>query len=262
MGIYKKTGLRNVGLRVTEFINWIRLYGFNDGLKLFRSTLQKKGLFHYAKASFLKTPFILRDNESDVPIFYQVFYEKQYDLFGIEFPDAKKIIDGGSNIGCAAIYFSIRFPNAKILSIEPEDNNYNLLVKNIKPYKNITALQAGIWDKNENLSITNPEVGAAGFMFENNQTSNNKSAIKGMTIASLLESQSWDDVDIIKLDIEGAEKEVFSASDISWLKKVKLLIIELHDRYKTDCTKTVFEALSKFDYDAHFHHENIFIFFK
>jgi FkbM family methyltransferase len=260
MGVYQKLGLRDIGLRAIENINWIRLYGLNNGLKLFYSTLKKRGSFFYAKASFLKKPFVLRDNKSDKAIFFQVFYENQYDLYGIDFPEAKRILDGGANIGCAAVYFSIRFPKAQILAIEPENSNYKQLEQNIEPYKNIIAVQAGIWGKNENLSITNPESGAAEFMFENDSANNG--TIKGMTISSLLELQNWNDIDIIKLDIEGAEKEVFSANDLSWLKKVKLLIIELHDRYKKDCTKTVFEALGKFDYDAHFHHENIFIFFK
>lgn len=260
MGIYQKIGLRNIGIEVTNAINSIRLYGLNDGLKLFYSTFSKKNSKYFAKASFLKQPFELRDNESDKAIFFQVFYEKQYDLYGIEFPDAKKIIDGGANIGCASVYFSLRFPKAQILAIEPEKDNFSLLEKNTEPYKSITCLQAGIWNKNEKLSITNPEVGAAEFMFGNNII--NDDPVNGMTIQSLLDLQQWDEVDILKVDIEGAEKEVFSAPDLSWLKKVKLLIIELHDRYKKDCTKTVFEALRAFDYDAHFHHENIFIFFK
>jgi FkbM family methyltransferase len=260
MGKFEKTGLRSLGLRVTENINWIRLYGLNNGLKLFLSTISKKNSKFYAKASFLKKPFELRDNESDKAIFFQVFYEKQYNLYGIDFPEATKIIDGGANIGCASVYFSIRFPKAKILAVEPENNNYQLLEKNIEPYQNITSIQAGIWNKNEDLSITNPEGGAAEFMFENKPA--DQDAIKGLTITSLLELQNWDDVDILKLDIEGAEREVFSANDLSWLQKVKLLIIELHDRYKKDCTKTVFTALDKFDYHAYFHHENIFIFFK
>lgn len=260
MGIYQKIGLRSIGLEVTNAINSIRLYGLNDGLKLFYSTFSKKNSKYFAKASFLKQPFELRDNESDKAIFFQVFYEKQYDLYGIEFPEARKIIDGGANIGCASVYFSIRFPQAKILAIEPEKNNFSLLTKNVEPYKNINCIQAGIWDKNENLSITNPEGGAAEFMFDNK--AGHDDMIKGMTIQSLLDLQQWNEVDILKLDIEGAEKEVFAATDLSWLKKVKLLIIELHDRYKKDCTKTVFEALRAFDYDAHFNHENIFIFFK
>ena len=104
----------------------------NNGFKLFLSTLSKKNSLFYAKASFLKKPFVLRDNKSDKPIFFQVFYEKQYDLYGIDFPDAKKIIDGGANIGCASVYFSLRFPNAEILAIEPEKNNFELLKKNIR----------------------------------------------------------------------------------------------------------------------------------
>jgi FkbM family methyltransferase len=260
MGFYQKVGLRNVGIEVTNFINSIRLYGFKSGLQLFYSTLSKKHSMYYAKASFLKEPFILRDNKSDKPIFFQVFYEKQYDLYGVDFPEAKKIIDGGANIGCASVYFSLRFPKAQILAIEPEKSNFELLKKNSESYENIHCLQAGIWNKNEKLSIANPEGGAAEFMFENNFISDDM--VNGMTIQALLDSQNWNEVDIIKLDIEGAEKEVFSGEDLSWLKKVKLLIIELHDRYKKDCTKTLFEALNKFDYDAHFHHENIFIFFK
>jgi FkbM family methyltransferase len=115
-------------------------------------------------------------------------------------------------------------------------------------------------NRNEELFLANPVGGAADFMFDNNLQNNN--AITGMTISSILTLQNWNVVDILKLDIEGAEKEVFSADDLSWLRKIRLLIIELHDRYKKDCTKTVFEALSHFEYDAYFHHENIFIFFK
>lgn len=260
MGPYQKIGFRNLGLRVIENINWIRLYGLNNGFKLFVSTLSKKNSKFYVKASFLKKPFELRDNVSDKAIFSQVFYEKQYDLYGVDFPDALKIIDGGANIGCASVYLSLRFSKAEVIAIEPEKNNFELLKKNTAAYKNIRCIQAGIWDKNENLSLTNPEGGAAEFMFDNN--SNNDNSINGMTISAIMNSQNWNEVDIIKLDIEGAEKEVFAANDLSWLKKVKLLIIELHDRYKKDCTKTVFEALNQLDYDAYFHHENIFIFFK
>jgi FkbM family methyltransferase len=260
MGFYEKIGLRNVGIEVINIINSIRLYGLNNGLKLYYSIFSKKNSMYYAKASFLKEPFALRDNKSDKAIFFQVFYEKQYDLYGVNFPDAKRIIDGGANIGCASVYFSLKFPKAEILAIEPEENNFSLLKRNIEPYKNIICIQAGIWDKNEQLSIKNPEGGAAEYMFENGST--DEATINGMTMASLFALRNWNEVDIIKLDIEGAEKEIFAAEDLSWLKKVKLLIIELHDRYKEGCTKTVFEALNKFNYDAYFHHENIFIFFK
>lgn len=260
MGKFETIGLRNIGLRVTEFINWIRLYGIEDGFKLFSSTLFKKKSIFYADASFLTEPIILRNNKSDKPIFFQVFYEKQYDLYGVDFPDALKIVDGGANVGCASVYFSIRFPKAEILAVEPEKSNFKLLEQNTKAYSNVRCIQAGIWKKNEPLFIANPEGGAAEYMFENKLS--NKSAINGITISSLLALNNWNEIDILKLDIEGAEKEVFSSDDISWLRRIKLLIIELHDRYKKDCTKTVFEALGTFNYDAHFHHENIFIFFK
>jgi FkbM family methyltransferase len=260
MGKFEKIGFRNLGLRVIENINWIRLYGLKNGFKLFSSTLIRKNSKYFAKANFLKSPFELRDNQSDKAIFFQVFYEKQYDLFGVDFPDAKKIIDGGANIGCASVYFSLRFPAAKVVAIEPEKNNFEQLKKNCTPYSNIQYLNAGIWDKNEKLSLTNPEGEAAEFMFDSD--SKDESSICGMTIPEILKEQNWDSIDILKLDIEGAEKEVFLANDLTWISKVKLLIIELHDRYKSGCTKAFFDALKQYDYEAYFHHENIFIFFK
>src|SRR5947208_3715840 len=137
MGIYQKIGLRSIGIEATNAINSIRLYGLNDGLKLFYSTLSRKKSKFFARASFLKKPFELRDNKSDKAIFFQVFYEKQYDLYGVQFPDALRIIDGGANIGCASVYFSIVFPKAEIFAIEPEKNNFSLLKINTEPYKNI-----------------------------------------------------------------------------------------------------------------------------
>src|SRR5438477_2513539 len=108
MGNFEKIGLRNLGLRVIENINWIRLYDLYNVFNLFYYTLSKKNSMFFAKASFFKKKFALRDNKSDKAIFFQVFYEKQYDLYGVGFPDATKIIDGGANIGCASVYFSLR----------------------------------------------------------------------------------------------------------------------------------------------------------
>jgi FkbM family methyltransferase len=261
MGKFEKTGVRTVGLKAIELINWIRLYGIKDGISLFTSLLTGKKSMRYVKASFLKTPIILRNNKSDKPIFFQVFYENQYGPYGVEFPKAKRIIDAGANIGCASIYFSLHFPEAEILAIEPEQNNFSLLQKNTSAYKNVSCIQAGIWNKNEDIIISNPNAEAAEFMIESGHPSIH-STVKGITIEKLIEINNWDTIDILKLDIEGAEKEIFSEDNFDWLKKVKLLIIELHDRYKPGCTKAVFRVLNHFNYDAYFHHENIFIFFK
>ena len=53
--------------------------------------------------------------------------------------------------------------------------------------------------------------------------------VRGVTIDNLMERWSLPWIDILKADIEGAERHIFRASYISWLKKVRILIIELHE---------------------------------
>ena len=64
-------------------------------------------------------------------------------------------------------------------------------------------------------------------------------------------------IDILKLDIEGSEKELFETNFEDWLPKTKILIIELHDAMKTGCSKSVFNAISKYDFSFSIKGENI-----
>lgn len=260
MGKYEKIGLRAVGQFVSDWINWVRIYQIKNGSRLFWNLFKKKSDRFEVTASMFKNPIILRDNNSDVHIFRQVFFEKQYDLYDKEFPDAKTILDAGANVGMASIYFALRFPEASIVSLEPEKKNFGQLEINTRAYSGITVMNKALWYKDESLVISNPNELSAGFVVENTNNSGLQT-FKGISVPSLLDECGWETIDILKMDIEGAEKEVFSAPNLGWLDKVNLLIVETHDRFKTGTTKALFNAIANQDYDAYFHHENIFIFF-
>jgi hypothetical protein len=90
----------------------------------------------------------------------------------------------------------------------------------------------------------------------------NGNPIPAVPISSLMNKYNWQEVDIVKMDIEGAEKEVFANNNaFEWLSKTKLLIIELHDNYVANCSKTLFKALEPFEFEVFYHHENIFVHF-
>ena len=68
----------------------------------------------------------------------------------------------------------------------------------------------------------------------------------------------FDEIDLLKIDIEGAEKEVFGAPDVDeWLSKVKVLTIELHDRMKRGCSYEFFKAMSKYHWHFALRGENL-----
>lgn len=74
--------------------------------------------------------------------------------------------------------------------------------------------------------------------------------ILSITIPEILQLESIHHIDILKMDIEGAEKEIFE-TNASWLNKVNILIIELHDHYKQGCSKACFKTISEFDFSLH-----------
>jgi hypothetical protein len=59
------------------------------------------------------------------------------------------------------------------------------------------------------------------------------------------------------MDIEGSEKEVFESSYEYWLPKTRMLIIELHDNMKNGTSKSLFAAISKYDFSFDMRDENL-----
>jgi FkbM family methyltransferase len=168
-------------------------------------------------------------------------------------PHPEIIIDAGANIGLASIYFANKFPDAKIFAIEPEESNFKLLQKNSAPYKNIIPLQAALWNRNEEICVIDSGLGKWGFMTEEKMADGDRKRnfchyIKGKTVDSIMRDYSVQRIDILKIDIEGAEKEVFSDTS-SWIEKVDAIIIELHERMKAGCIGSFYNGAKGFDHE-------------
>jgi hypothetical protein len=81
--------------------------------------------------------------------------------------------------------------------------------------------------------------------------------VQGVTVDTIMKEQGIDHVDILKIDIEGAEREVFRDPS-SWLRKVDALIIELHERMKPGCNRSFYNATNDFD-NEWLHGENVYL---
>jgi len=237
--------LRMLGYSIIRLILLIRNYRIRIGLSLWFQIAFNRGKIITIKSSLFNNPIELRKKDSDVVVFDQIYAEKQYHWKGIEELNPKVIVDAGANIGLAALCFSNLFPNAHIYCIEPDKANYSLLLKNTKNYSNIKTIQGALWHCEAMLDIENPEGFSAGLSL---MSSDNKGKIKGYAINTLLRELNIDHIDILKIDIEGAEKEIFEYGDLGWLDKVSILVIELHDMYKEGTAKSFFRAMgSKID---------------
>lgn len=122
-------------------------------------------------------------------------------------------MDCGGNIGCAAVYFAKKYPTAQIYSVEPEKDNFKLLTFNAAFYDNIHPIKSALWSKETFIRVEDRGFGKWGFMtFET--TADAPAAFRTTTVGKLLAESGFDEIDLLKVDIEGAEKEVFGAPDV------------------------------------------------
>jgi FkbM family methyltransferase len=138
------------------------------------------------------------------------------------------IVDAGAFIGDTALYFRTLFPKAFILSVEPHPDNQKLFELNTGNEPNIQLLKGGIWHRPEDIVIANPLKRVDGFQALTSSYEKGPKC-KGYTLPQIIEKLNVNFIDILKLDIEGAELALFTQGDIAWLNKVGLLIVEMHD---------------------------------
>lgn len=148
------------------------------------------------------------------------------------------IVDAGGYIGTAAISFASRFPKAQVLTVEPSSVNLDILRVNIARYPNIEVRQAalGISAKGT-ITLRNRSTGAWGYTIVESKGSGAQfSEIEEVQLTSLEEIKTdlARDIDFLKLDIEGGEKQIFDENDDE-LQDIPFVFIELHERIVEGC---------------------------
>ena len=61
--------------------------------------------------------------------------------------------------------------------------------------------------------------------------------------------RGFENIDLLKLDIEGAEREIFGTGDLDWMNRTRAIIIELHDRFRPGCEAAFLSAAKRFGFE-------------
>lgn len=193
----------------------------------------------------LKHPLNIRIGTTDVEVLKQVLLDGEYDFLPAITP--KVIIDAGANIGLSAIFFANKFPDAVIYALEPEESNFNLLKTNTSGYPNVHPLKAALWNENKRISLIDPTGGHCGFVTLDGgpKQTEQLDLVEAVTVDALMNKMGVSSVDILKVDIEGAEVEVFQNSS-KWIDKIDIVMVELHERYRPGCDKAFYDATKGF----------------
>jgi Methyltransferase FkbM domain len=65
-------------------------------------------------------------------------------------------------------------------------------------------------------------------------------------VTALIKLHDCSSIDILKMDIEGAERQVFSGECGSWIARTRVMIVELHDRTWPGCADSLNNATKEF----------------
>jgi FkbM family methyltransferase len=165
-------------------------------------------------------------------------------------------VHSNANAEYAFVYFANKHPEAQIIAVEPELSNVEILRENKVLYPNIRVLQAAIWHRRTFLKIFNQEDEKWAFQLQNSECRDE--SMEAITIECIIAISSSEFIYTSELDIEGAEKEVFSSSQ-EWLNKIGILIAELDDKFKPGCSQSFYSAVSQFDFKKFHKGENIIL---
>ena len=181
--------------------------------------------------------FYIRKDSSDLFVFNQVIIEEEYSKLLLMQNHEKGnlvIIDAGANIGCTSLWFASYFPNAVIYAIEADASNFRYLEKNIRENKfsqSVLIYFNALWKDNSVLNISDSFRGgkedSKRIILGNVE---NENSVKGITISDLKELVWGRRIDIFKMDIEGAESELFPDLEHAkvFLDSIDILAVELH----------------------------------
>lgn len=175
------------------------------------------------------SPIYLRKGTSDFDVFRQVVLGQQYAL---NLPaDSVFVIDAGANVGLASREFLKAFPQAQILAIEADPDNYEAAKRNLSGYEaRCTLINAAVWFEEGEVGISR------GSYLDGREWSTQTvpAALQGeirvpaRTLGQLLDEYHWPRIDLLKMDIEGAELRVFRDGCTAFLKKTRCCAVECH----------------------------------
>jgi FkbM family methyltransferase len=179
----------------------------------------------YLDLIFDDQPIRVRTCTTDLEVAAHAFLRREFEQLPLNNP--LTIIDAGANIGASSISFAKRFPQARVIAIEPDPETYALLVENCRSYKNINPIHAALCAQDGPVTLYG-ELGKEWAFTITKERGNIKVTVPGLTLDTLMQEKGIQHVDFLKLDIEGSEREVMANSG-KWIDRVGAISAELHD---------------------------------
>jgi len=210
--------------------------------RLYLSALTQNGLGTLNLKTHDGLSITIRQNIWDAKIVKEIFIDKPYTRY-FELPASPTIVDVGGYIGDFSIY-AVKHLNAdRVIVYEPTAENFEILKQNIENNsfeKQITAVKKAVSNSKEimlNVEIQEcDEVHVSAYWYQDAE----QRVIPSVTLADILELHQLDSVDLLKVDCEGGEYDIFPTATDETYRRIRNIVFEYH---KVDGFKEKFELV-------------------
>lgn len=168
----------------------------------------------------------LRTYSGDIEMLYEIFWRNVYSNNQIRWNQLTNIVDLGANIGMTSLFFAQK-TQATIYAVEPDPDNFEQLTHNLADEisaSRLVPVQAAIAAEDKPLFLHKNQ---KSYNSTVSGTTESDIVVRGMTIKTLFREMYLEQVDLLKIDIEGGEEDLFSV-ELDWLEMVNNIVMECH----------------------------------
>lgn len=220
-----------------------RRMGWSEYRRLLRVSQAPREAVEF-RAPGIAHPVLVRPGTTDAGVFEDTLLRNIYGVLTPREP-VRFIIDAGANAGYASVFFANRWPEAKIVALEPESGNHAQAAANSAPYPQVSVMKLALWPTRAHLRIEGDQREDAIRVVEVADAAQaDCEAIDPLTLAR---EAGVDRISIFKCDIEGGEEPLFGTNPDPWLEITDNIMMEIHS---PAAEAAVYGAMARHPFDS------------